>query len=124
MYLSLNAVIPQDKFSKYKAYGKKFDKAIKVVNENGVKCHRFLPSNRELWTVVGKQGDYYVDDSQNFCSCRYFYFKVLGGKDELCYHLLSLKMAKEYNMFETIEFGDMEYSLFLDNLLKDIIKKK
>ncbi|MCJ7636243.1 MAG: hypothetical protein MUO21_02005 [Nitrososphaeraceae archaeon] len=117
-------VIPQDKLLKYKAYGKKFDKSIKVVNENGVKCHRFLPSKRELWTVVGTEGDYYVDDSQNFCSCEHFYFKVLRGKDELCYHLLSLRIAKECSMFETIEFGDMGYSSFLENLLKDMIKKK
>ena len=28
-----------------------------VINEGRVKLHKFMPSGRELWTVVGRTGD-------------------------------------------------------------------
>lgn len=108
--------------TKYGHYGKKLEKALKLLEDKSVKLHKFSPSGREIWTVVGKEGDQLVDDSQPFCSCRHFYYKVLSEKDDICYHILGLKMARQINSYGIIEFKDSEYSSFLELLLRDIVK--
>jgi predicted nucleic acid-binding Zn finger protein len=87
-----------------------------------VKLHKFSPSEREIWTVVGREGDQLVDESQPYCSCKYFYYRVLSGKDDICYHLLGLVMAKQINAYDIIEFQDYEYTSFLESLLKDVVR--
>jgi len=85
-----------------------------------VKLHRFLPSGREVWTAVGREGDQYIDDSQPYCSCRDFHFKTSTGKGDECYHLTALRLAKESGMYETVEFQDSEYTQFLKALLDEL----
>lgn len=108
--------------TKYGYYGKKLEKAIKLLKDKSVKLHKFSPSGREIWTVVGREGDQLVDDSQPYCSCKYFYYKVLSEKDDICYHLLGLIIAKQINAYDIIKFQDHEYTSFLENLLKDIVR--
>jgi len=105
-------------------YGKKVQKALKLVSERSVKLHKFLPSGREIWTVVGREGDQLVDDSQPYCSCGHFYYRVLSHKDDICYHLLGLKIAKKMQKFDVIEFQDAEYPSLLESILKDIMKPR
>lgn len=104
------------------SYGEKFERALKLVERRHVKLHIFQPSGRELWTVVGMDGDRWVDGSQPYCSCRHFYYKVLRGKDETCYHLLALRMAKMLKIYDIIELNDVEYPIFLKYLLKDSVQ--
>ncbi|MEM3517938.1 MAG: SWIM zinc finger family protein [Nitrososphaerales archaeon] len=111
-----------DFYVKYSHYGKKLEKAIKLLENKCIKLHKFSPSGREIWTVVGKEGDQLVDGSQPYCSCKYFYYKVLSGKDDICYHLLGLIIAKQISAYDIIEFQDHEYASFLKNLLRDIVK--
>jgi len=108
-------------YAQYGHYGKKLEKALRLVIGGGVKLHRFSPSQREIWTVVGREGDQLVDEYQPYCSCRHFYYRVLGNKDDLCYHLLGLRIAKQINKYDTVEFMDLEYHPFLELLLKDIV---
>lgn len=108
--------------AKYGHYGKKLEKALKLLEDKSVKLHKFSPSEREIWTVVGKEGDQLVDDSQPYCSCRHFYYKVLSEKDDICYHILGLRMAKQINEYDVIELHDSEYPSFLGLLLGDIVK--
>jgi predicted nucleic acid-binding Zn finger protein len=98
------------RFPQYLRYGSKLDRAIEVVLSGGVKEHRFLPSGRRIFTVVGNLGDEFVDPEKPYCSCSHFYFRVLGHKDETCYHLLSYKIASACSMVDTITFSDEEYS--------------
>ncbi|MEM3437238.1 MAG: SWIM zinc finger family protein [Nitrososphaerales archaeon] len=109
-------------YAKYAHYGKKLEKALKLLEDKSVKLHKFFPSEREIWTVVGREGDQLVDDSQPYCSCKYFYYKVLSEKDDICYHLLGLIIAKQINAYDVIKFQDHEYASFLKNLLKDIVR--
>ena len=104
----------------YGRYGKKFDRAIKLLERKAVKLHRFHPSEREIWTVVGVEGDQLVNETQPYCSCRHFHYKVLSDKDETCYHLLAVKMARKMNAYETIDLQDIEYPLLLKLLITDI----
>jgi len=120
----LNYISNEELSALYGHYGKKLDKALKLVTERCIKLHKFFPSGRELWTVVGREGDQLVDDLQPFCSCRHFYYRVLSNKDTTCYHLLGLKIAKQNNEFDVIEFQDSEYSSLLEGILKDIMKPR
>lgn len=105
-------------------YGEKYARALKLVSMKGVKLHKFQPSGREIWTVVGREGDQLVDDSQPYCSCSHFHFRVLDGKDETCYHLVSLQMARKLARYEEIRLADDEYAVLLKYLVKDITGPK
>jgi predicted nucleic acid-binding Zn finger protein len=76
-----------------------------------VKLHLFLPSGKDLWTVVGKEGEYWVDPEISFCSCKDYYFVTLSG-GELCYHLKSANRAVEEGI-DAVEFSDDDYSGFI-----------
>ncbi|MEM2760230.1 MAG: hypothetical protein QXU32_08020 [Nitrososphaerales archaeon] len=99
--------------------GRRVEKAVKVALERGVKLHVFKPSNRELWTVVGKDNEYWVDPENNFCSCKDYYFQTLSGKGQ-CYHLQIINVAREKKLVDVTEFCDDEYHLLLKALINDI----
>jgi predicted nucleic acid-binding Zn finger protein len=98
-------------------------RAINLVKSNSIKLHRFLPSKREIWTVVGNDGDQLVDDSQPYCSCRDFHFRFLTDEEDECYHLLALKYSKSLKHYDTIIFQDNEYLPFIKNLVKELPHK-
>jgi predicted nucleic acid-binding Zn finger protein len=84
-----------------------------------------VPSQREIWTVVGSEGDFLVEYDpegriQPFCSCDDFHFRVLGGSIAECYHLIATRKAKETNRFSTITFSDEEFKPFLRALIDDV----
>ena len=90
-----------------------------TVSEKRVKLHVFEPSNRKIWTVVGKGEEYWLYPEMDYCSCPGFYFGKLNGKKE-CYHLESIKLAEKENKFEIIKFSDDEYENFLSSLITDL----
>jgi predicted nucleic acid-binding Zn finger protein len=108
------------RFGEFSKYGRKFDRAIDNVLAGGVKEIRFLPSGRRFFTVVGKLGDEFIDPERPYCSCSNFYFEVLGGRDEICYHLLSYRIASRLGKVEVTEFSDEEYSSLLKAIVGDV----
>ena len=90
-----------------------------VVSEKRVKLHVFEPSQRKIWTVVGKGNEHWIDPDSNYCSCPGFYFGKLNGKTT-CYHLESAHLAKNENQIEKIIFSDDEFSDFLSGLISDL----
>lgn len=90
-----------------------------LVSEKRVKKHVFEPSKKEVWTVVGKGKEHWIDPDGEYCSCPGFYFSNVSGKKP-CYHLDSVKLAIKQQMFETIEFSDDEYVDFVAGLLSDL----
>jgi len=107
-------------FSGLSKYGKKFDRALATVLAGGVKESRFQPSGRRLLTVVGNLGDEFIDPEGPYCSCSDFFFKVVGGKDEVCYHLLSHRIASKAGMVDVVEFSDEEYPQVLRAVVADV----
>ena len=99
-------------------------RAHKVVEQLGVKLHKFTPSGREIWTVVGGNGDSLVDEPKegqhSFCSCDDFHFRVARGEVSECYHMIALRTAKDSRHYSTITFSDEEYAGFLRGLIIDI----
>ena len=87
-----------------------------AVSEKRVKLHIFEPSNRKIWTVVGKGEEYWLYPEMEYCSCPAFYFGKLNGKKE-CYHLESVRLAEKENKIEIIKFADDEYGNFLSGLI-------
>jgi len=103
-------------------YGAKFKKAIDAVLAGGVKESVFRPSGRKLITVVGRFGDEFIDPEKPYCSCSNFYFKVQGGREDACYHLLSYWIATKTGRIDVIEFDDEEYSPYLIAMLNDVFE--
>ncbi len=101
-------------------YGTKLDRAVDTVLAGGVKESVFLPSGRKLYTVVGRLGDEFIDPEKPYCSCSNFFFRVLGGREETCYHLLSYKIASEVGKVDKTEFRDEEYRQYLVEAVNDV----
>jgi len=99
-------------------------KADEVVKEGRVKRHVFKPSGREIWTVVGSRIDHYVDLEQPYCSCKDFYYHLIRGLEQTCYHIEAAKIAKQTNRYCEITFSDEEYQDLLKAILNDLTAKK
>ena len=88
----------------------------------GVKEGRFLPSGRKVITVVGRLGDEFLDPDKPYCSCSNFYFRVLGGREETCYHLLSYRIAADTGKVDVTRFSDEEYGPYLVATVRDVFE--
>ena len=97
----------------------KQEKINSVVNERRVKLHLFNPSKREIWTIVGREKEHWIDPNSNFCSCSGYYFGMIKNKTP-CYPLESITTAKKENKFEIIEFNDDEYESFIFGIVSDL----
>ena len=95
------------------------DRIESILSEKRVKIHLFEPSQRKIWTVVGKGKEYWLDIDAQYCSCLGYYFGRLNGKPT-CYHLDSAYLAIKENKTETIRFSDDEYNDFLSGLISDL----
>lgn len=92
-----------------------------IVDRNAVKRHIFLPSNIEVWTVVGDECDYLVNESPLFCTCKDFYYLCLIKKRKrMCYHLKALSLAKKKGKYTTYYFNDEEFNLFIKSILSSL----
>ena len=85
-----------------------------------IKLHIFVPSDRKIWTIVTKNNEYWLDLDLDYCTCKYYFFKTLSGKDS-CIHLKSLAEALRLKEYDRIEFQDDEYVGFLTSLFKDVL---
>ena len=95
------------------------DRIESIVLEKRVKIHTFEPSQRKIWTVVGKGEEHWIDPENNFCSCPGFYFGMMNGKTT-CYHLESANLAISKNLTEEIIFSDDEFFDFISGLISDL----
>jgi predicted nucleic acid-binding Zn finger protein len=120
--MSEEAATLRAKFPGYTKHGSKFDRAIDTVLAGGVKESVFLPSGRKVITVVGRLGDELVDPDKPYCSCSNFFFRVLGGREEICYHLLSYSMAAETGKLDVVKFSDEEYGPYLTATVRDVFE--
>ncbi|MDA4122870.1 MAG: hypothetical protein OK456_06805 [Thaumarchaeota archaeon] len=108
------------RFSKYSGYKGQFERAIDAVLGGCVKEHVFSPSGRTVYTVVGKGGEEFIDPEKPFCSCKNFFFGVLGGRNQTCYHLLGYAIARDAGRLDKVGFHDEEFESFIALLLRDL----
>jgi predicted nucleic acid-binding Zn finger protein len=90
-----------------------------LVSEGRVKLHVFEPSNRKIWTIVGKTKEHWIDPELDFCSCASYYFNSTKDKRG-CYHLDSLRAAQQTAKVELIKFSDDEFDNFIAGLISDL----
>ncbi len=88
------------------AFGDRFDKAWRLVEERRVKLYVFEPSGRWTWIVVGKGGEYQILPASGYCSCSDFYFRVIDGEAGFCYHLIGQRLAEALGSYDTVHEGD------------------
>jgi predicted nucleic acid-binding Zn finger protein len=112
-----------EKFSQLSKSRKYLERAVDTVLQGRVKRHVFVPSGRVIYTVVGRSGDEFIDPEKPFCSCQHFFFSVLGGRDQTCYHLLANSIATEAHRSIQIEFHDEEFRDFLKLLSSDLLSR-
>ena len=91
-----------------------------IVSSKGVKLHLFVPSNRKILTVVGKENEHWLDLNLGYCSCEDYYYNALE-KGRQCYHLNAVKAAMEQDGVEVIKFQDFEFESFIFALLQDFV---
>ena len=89
-----------------------------VISVGSIRRLLFMPSERVLWIVVGKDNEHWADPELGFCTCKDYYFKALSGGSE-CYHLKSVRRAMEGSRHNTIQFDDAEYVQLLQALVDD-----
>jgi predicted nucleic acid-binding Zn finger protein len=107
------------KLQEFTKHGAKFERALDAVLAGGVKECTFSPSGKKIMSVVGRYGDEFIDPDRPFCSCGDFFFRVARGKGEVCYHLLSWKVAVRLGLVDIIKFDDSEYDAYLAAAVRD-----
>ena len=90
----------------------------KAIAEGRVKLHVFEPSGRHIWTVVGREDEYWMDPDSGYCSCQGYYF----GDARTCYHIFCQDKAINLSKFETIRFADREFDGFIAGLVGDTMR--
>ena len=88
-------------------------KAEEIIRSGGVKRHTFKPSDTEIWTVVGSEGEYLVSGNPPLCTCPAFYFSVMRSRKKKCHHLVALDAAKRQGHFSVVSGHDEEIPVFL-----------
>ncbi len=77
----------------------------------GGKVSRFMfsPSGRIVWVVTGRKGRYQVVPESVFCTCDDYYFRVMGQKKQLCYHLIAQQLAEAVGKHRQDSLKDGDY---------------
>ena len=91
------------------SFKKRFENAVKSVEDRAVSRYAFLPSGRIVWTVRGRSGEYQIMPETNFCSCDDFYFRVMGYKRQMCYHMIAQRIAGRLGLYNEYELRDSDY---------------
>ena len=110
-----------DKKRLVKAFGERFIKAMKAVEDERVKKYVFKPSNHVVWIVVGRNKDYFIMPAVDFCTCDDFYFRVLDKQIHLCYHLIAQKLAENLEKYVLYEEDDKLYSVLMKEWREAIV---
>lgn len=95
-----------------KGFEKRSGQALALVEGNKVRKYKFDPSGRIIWVVRGRKNEYQVVPESMFCTCDDFYFRVMGNKRQLCYHLIAQYLAEASGRYAEDKIVDSEYAGF------------
>ena len=93
-------------------FKKRFQQGLALVEQGKVRRFRFEPSGRNVWVVDGRKGEYQVVPESMFCTCDDYYFRVMGHKRQLCYHLIAQYLAEALGRYGKFSSVDAEYAGF------------
>jgi len=90
-------------------FGDRATKALEVVSSNRVKKYVFYPSKVSRWIVVGRESEYLLLPSANYCSCEDFHYSFMKGESRLCAHLIAQRLAEALGEYK--EFAEEDSDL-------------
>lgn len=88
------AITEEDAGALRELFGKKFDKALELAKNHGVKKYVSAVTGRVMHIVVGRESEYEVVPSVPFCECQDFLKRALTGERYICYHILAQQLAE------------------------------
>lgn len=94
-----------------KTFQKRSDQALLLVDGDKVSKFTFRPSGRTVWTVSGRKDEYQVLPDSMFCTCDDYYFRVMGKKKQLCYHLIAQQLAEATGKHRKDNLRDSDYEV-------------
>jgi len=92
-------------------FSQRASKALEALNESRIKKYVFKPSGRVVWIVVGKERDYLVMPTIDYCSCDDFYYQFDHG--HVCYHIIAQKLAEATGRFDLFEDDDQFFDILI-----------
>lgn len=94
-----------------KTFQKRSEHALVLVEDGKVSRLKFNPSGRTVWIVTGRKGEYQVLPETMFCTCDDYYFRVMGRKKQLCYHLIAQQLAEALGKHRHDSLRDVDYEV-------------
>ncbi len=92
-----------------KTFPKRSDQALLLLERGNVSKFQFNPSGRTVWIVTGRKDEYQVLPETMFCTCDDYYFRVMGRKKQLCYHLIAQQLAETMGKYRQDNLRDADY---------------
>ncbi len=93
-------------------FQKRSQQALDLVTGSKISRFNFSPSGRVVWIVSGRKGEYQVLPESMFCTCDDYYFRVMGRKKQLCYHLIAQQLAEAMGKHRQDSLRDTDYASF------------
>ncbi|KAH7301760.1 hypothetical protein KP509_23G041100 [Ceratopteris richardii] len=97
-------------------YGKNLERAMRILDQNGVYRIVGEPSKRVVFQVVGesKNSEKYLCFPKHFCSCHSFFFDVVGRGEQLsCKHQLAARIAEALEIRQHMVVPDEKLAILL-----------
>ncbi|XP_059065650.1 uncharacterized protein LOC131060550 isoform X5 [Cryptomeria japonica] len=97
-------------------YGKNFERAMRILDQGGVKLIIGEPSNRSVFMVAGesKNKDQYICFPEHHCTCYSFFYETVNKAEQLCCkHQLAAKMADAHKLYKEEKISDEQLALLL-----------
>jgi predicted nucleic acid-binding Zn finger protein len=95
-------------------FGDRVAKALEIVASHRVKKYVFYPSNVTRWVVVGREAEYLLLPSAQYCSCDDFHYSFMKGQVHLCVHLIAQKLAEAQGDYKEFPEEDSELDKLID----------
>jgi len=92
-----------------KLFGERATKALEIVASHRVKKYTFYPSNVTRWVVVGRESEYLLLPSAQYCSCDDYHYSFMKGETILCAHLIAQKLTEAQGDYK--EFPEEDSAL-------------
>ncbi|MBD3196914.1 MAG: hypothetical protein GF317_17810 [Candidatus Lokiarchaeota archaeon] len=101
-----------------KYFSEKSDKIFEVIKK-GITKYAYFPSNRILWTALGKQKEHIIYP-RLYCSCRDFYKSVVINQSrKFCKHLIAQVIAESLGNFEYVKLEDDAFLIRIEEIKSD-----
>lgn len=97
-------------------FNKNLERALRILDQNGVQRLISQPSKRVAFQVAGesKGSDKYLCFPRHFCSCQSFFFDVVGRGEQLCCkHQLAARLADALDICQQVVVSDEELAIIL-----------